>query len=298
MIKRTLFFGNPAYLSTRDEQLIVQFSDKGKTPKKVPIEDIGFIVLEHPQITVSNRLLEKLINNNAAIINCNEQHLPIGLLMPLSGHTEQNERVRKQLEASVPLNKNLWQQTVQAKINNQASLLEKRGLEVKNMRFWAKEVNSGDAKNHEARAAAYFWKNLFHFSDFTRFRTGNAPNNLLNYGYAILRAVCARAIVGSGLLPIIGIHHANKYNAYCLADDLMEPYRPYVDAVVCSIVDNHDDIEELTPLLKQELLKIPALDVLIDGKKSPLMVAMSRTTNSLNECYEGVNRKLLYPRYE
>ncbi len=297
MIKRTLYFANPAYLSTKDEQLVVKYPDSEKPIKTVPIEDIGFVVLEDAQITISNRLLEKLTHNNAAIINCSQQHMPIGLLLPLSGHSEQNERVRAQLEASVPLKKNLWQQTVQAKITNQAMLLEERGIEVQNMRYWVQEVTSGDTQNHEARAAAYYWKNIFDMEDFRRQRGGMPPNNLLNYGYAILRAVCARALVSTGLLPIIGIHHANKYNAYCLADDIMEPYRPYVDMVVGYIVDNLDDIEELTPELKQELLKIPALDVVMEGKKSPLMVAMSRTTNSLYECYAGVSRKILYPIY-
>tara|TARA_B100000809_G_scaffold178973_1_gene176611 strand:+ start:294 stop:1187 length:894 start_codon:yes stop_codon:yes gene_type:complete len=297
MIKRTLFFGNPAYLSTKNEQLLISYPDKETPSKTIPIEDIGFVVLEDPQITISNRLLEKLTLNNAAIINCNAQHMPIGMVMPFSGNSEQNERVRHQLEASLPLKKQLWQQTIQAKIKNQGALLSERGVEVQNMNHWAKEVTSGDVLNHEARAAAYYWKNIFELKGFTRQRKGEAPNHLLNYGYAILRAVCARAIVSSGLLPVLGIHHANKYNAYCLVDDIMEPYRPYVDMVVCYIVDNHDNIEELTTELKKELLSIPALDVVIDGKKSPLMVAMSRTTYSLYECYAGLSRKLLYPTY-
>ncbi|MBL4668667.1 MAG: type II CRISPR-associated endonuclease Cas1 [Flavobacteriales bacterium] len=297
MIKRTLFFGSPAYLNTKNEQLQISYADKEKPSKTVPIEDIGFVVLEDPQITISNSLLAKLTLNNTAIINCNAQHMPIGMVMPFSANSEQNERVRHQLEASVPLKKNLWQQTIQAKIKNQAALLSERGVAVQNMKHWAKEVTSGDVLNHEARAAAYYWKNIFDMEGFTRQRKGDSPNNLLNYGYAILRAVCARAIVSSGLLPVLGIHHANKYNAYCLVDDIMEPYRPYVDMVVCYIVDNHDDIEELTTELKKELLSIPALDVVIDGKKSPLMVAMSRTTYSLYECYAGYSRKLLYPTY-
>jgi CRISPR-associated protein Cas1 len=209
MIKRTLYFANPAYLSTKNEQLLITYPDKEKEPKTVPIEDIGFVVLEDPQITISNRLLEKLTLNNAAVINCDAKHMPIGMLQPFSGHTEQNERVRYQLNASVPLIKNLWQQTIQAKILNQASLLEERGVAIKNMKYWAKEVTSGDVHNHEARAAAYYWKNIFDMDGFTRGRTDEPPNNLLNYGYAILRAVCARAIVGTGLLPTIGIHHAN-----------------------------------------------------------------------------------------
>lgn len=295
MIRRTLFFASPAYLNTKNDQLVVNYPDKEKAKKTVPIEDIGFVVLEDPQITISNRLLEKLIYSNAAIINCNAQHMPVGLLMPLAGHSEQNERFRAQVDASLPLKKNLWQQTIQTKILNQASLLQERVIAVENMRYWAKEVTSGDIKNHEARAAAYYWKNIFSIEGFTRQQSGMPPNNLLNYGYAILRAVCARALVSSGLMPILGIHHANKYNAYCLADDIMEPYRPFVDRIVCYLHDSIDNVEELTTELKKELLIIPSIDVMIDGKRSPLMVAMSRTTNSLNECFMGNSRKLLYP---
>lgn len=297
MIKRTLCFSSPAYLSTRNEQLLVSYPNNEQPERTVPIEDIGFVVLEDPQITVTNKLLEKLTLNNAAIINCNHQHMPIGLLMPLSGNSEQNERFRAQLDASVPLKKNLWQQTIQAKINNQAALLAERGIAHQNMLYWAKEVTSGDTLNHEARAAAYYWQNLFEIEGFNRYRNGIPPNNLLNYGYAILRAVCARALVSSGLFPTLGIHHANKYNAYCLADDIMEPYRPYVDMVVCFITDNYDNYEELTTELKKELLQIPALDVVIGGKKSPLMIAMSRTTNSLQECFSGQSRKIIYPSF-
>lgn len=298
MIKRTLQFGSPAYLSTHNEQLVVQYPHDEPKTKSVPIEDIGFVILEHPQITISNKLLEKLALNNSAVIHCNSQHLPIGMVMPLTGHTEHNERFRAQLNASVPLRKNLWQQTIQAKIKNQGAHLKERGKDAKKMQFWAKEVTSGDSLNHESRAAAYYWKHIFEIDGFTRFRHGEPPNNLLNYGYAILRAVCARALVGSGLLPVMGIHHANKYNPYVLADDIMEPYRPYVDMVVAFIVDNFDDINELTPEIKTELLQIPALDVQLDGKKSPLMVAMSRTTNSVQECFMGHSRKILYPEYE
>lgn len=293
MIKRTLCFSNPAYLSTKNEQVWVQFPDTDKQDAFVPIEDLGFVVLENPQITITNRLLDKLIQNNVAVIHCDMQHMPVGLILPLQGHSEQNERFRFQINASLPLKKNLWQQTIQAKISNQAAVLSRREVHHTNMLHWAKEVTSGDVLNHEARAAAYYWSKVFGLEHFNRQRKGDPPNNLLNYGYAILRAVCARALVGSGLLPTLGIHHANKYNAYCLADDIMEPYRPFVDVQVCRMWDRGES--ELTPSTKKELLQIPALDVMIDGKQSPLMLAMSRTSNSLNDCFSGVSRKLLYP---
>ena len=302
MIKRTLFFSNPAYLSTKNEQIIINYPDKEQETKTVAIEDIGFIVLENQQITITNGLLEKLVNNNVALINCDQQHLPIGLLMPLNGHTEQSERFKNQINASIPLKKNLWQQTIVAKIANQGELLRENQIPMRKMELWAKEVTSGDSLNHESRAAVYYWQSLSPIlnqneQSFSRGQNGLPPNNLLNYGYAILRGITARAIVSSGMLPTLGIFHRNKYNAYCLADDIMEPYRPFVDKIVCDIVKNEIEVDELTTEIKKQLLSIVAIDVNIDGKKSPLMVAMSRTTNSLNDCFEGSSRKLLYPNY-
>lgn len=295
MIKRTLFFGNPTYLSTKNEQIVISYPDKEQETKTVAIEDIGVIVLENQQITITNGLLEKLINNNVALINCDQQHLPIGLLMPLNGHTEQSERFKNQINASAPLKKNLWQQTISAKIVNQAGLLKEKGIPCRKMELWAKEVTSGDALNHESRAAVFYWQNLIPIENFTRGQKGIPPNNLLNYGYAILRAITARAIVSSGMLPTLGIFHRNKYNAYCLADDIMEPYRPYVDLIVCHIMETEDNFEEMTLDMKKQLLNIATIDVAIDGKNSPLMVAMSRTTHSLHECFGGIARKILYP---
>ncbi|MFV8342039.1 type II CRISPR-associated endonuclease Cas1 [Flavobacterium sp. XS2P39] len=297
MIKRTLFFGNPAYLSTKNEQIVISYPDKEQETKTVAIEDIGVVVLENQQITITNGLLEKLIQNNVALINCDQYHLPIGLLMPLNGHTEQSERFKNQINASAPLKKNLWQQTISAKINNQAGLLKEKGIPCRKMELWAKEVTSGDALNHESRAAVFYWLNLIPLENFTRGQKEIPPNNLLNYGYAILRAITARAIVSSGMLPTLGIFHRNKYNAYCLADDIMEPYRPYVDLIVCHIMETEDTFEKLTINIKKQLLSIATIDVFIDGKNSPLMVAMSRTTHSLHECFEGKTRKILYPVY-
>lgn len=297
MIKRTLFFGNPAYLSTKNEQLHIRFPESDKEDRTVPIEDLGMIVLENQQITITNGLLAKLTDRKVAIVSCNAQHLPEGLLLPMQGHTEQTERVRYQLEASQPLKKNLWQQTVTAKIKNQHALLQEKGKESRRMEYLYKNVNSGDSGNHEAQAAAIYWQELFEIPDFNRSQAGIPPNNLLNYGYAILRAVIARALVSSGMLPGVGIWHRNKYNAYCLADDIMEPYRPYVDLMVSHIVETEDDYSDLTTELKKELLSIPALDVKIEGQKSPLMVAASRTTSSLFECFAGISRKIIYPEY-
>lgn len=308
MIKRTLCFTNPAYLSLKNSQLVIKLPEvetnsslpesfRAETIKTIPIEDIGVVVLDNKRITITQGLLEALLENNCAVITCNESHLPVGMHLPLVGNTTQTERMRFQIEASLPLKKQLWQQTISAKIQNQALVLRQmRGTEVRNMLKWASEVKSGDSENLEARAAVYYWQNAFPMiENFTRSREGVSPNNLLNYGYAILRAIVARALVSSGLLTTLGIHHRNKYNAYCLADDIMEPYRPYVDRLVMQLYDKYPNCEELTKELKAELLQIPVLDVVISGKKSPLMIAVSTTTSSLQKCYSGELRKIVYP---
>lgn len=308
MIKRTLYFGNPAYLSMRLGQLVVKVpEDDDDLPpsdesvinsriKTIPIEDIGIVVLDNKQITITQGLLEALIDNNCAIISCGSNHLPIGLMLPLYGNTIQNERFRQQIDASLPLKKQLWQQTIQIKISNQASVLKLiTGEEYNNMRIWARSVRSGDPDNLEARAAAYYWKNFFpENDDFIRGKDEDDPNGLFNYGYAVLRAVIARALVGSGILPTLGIHHHNRYNAYCLADDIMEPYRPYVDLIVYNIVKKSGS-GELTKAAKKELLSIPVTEVNINGKRSPLMVAASATSASLAKCFNGEIRKIIYP---
>ena len=310
MIKRTLYFGNPAFLSLRNSQLVIHLPDANGMDERtgnntIPVEDIGVIVLDHKQITITHGLMEALLANNSAVITCDSSRMPVGLLLPLSGNTIQSERFQDQISASAPLNKQLWQHTIQAKIENQAHVLHStRNAVVKNMLAWANEVKSGDSDNLEARAAAYYWKNLFAFiDDFRRGRDGVPPNNLLNYGYAILRAIVARSLLASGLLPTLGIHHHNRYNAYCLADDIMEPYRPFVDKLVVEIVDcelesgrNPDKIE-LNQAIKARLLNIPVLDVVINGQRSPLMIAVGQTTASLAKCYQGEIRKVVYPSF-
>lgn len=308
MIKKTLYFGNPVYLSLRNAQLVIKLPEVVKTDSlpdafkeqaevTKPVEDIGIVVLDNKQITITSGVLEALLENNSAVITCDSKSMPVGLMLPLYGNTTQNERFRHQLDASLPLKKQLWQQTIRMKIENQATVLRKcKGEEMKCMRVWAADVKSGDPDNLEARAAAFYWKNLFvDIEGFTREREGIPPNNLLNYGYAILRAVVARALVTSGLLPTLGIHHHNRYNAYCLADDIMEPYRPYVDELIYGIVKSGIEYEELTKELKAQLLGIPTLEVKIDGRRSPLMIAVSQTTASLYKCFSGELRRIAYP---
>ena len=274
-------------------------SFKADAVKTIPVEDIGVVILDNKQITITHGLMEALLENNSALITCNSSRMPVGLMLPLAGNTVQTERFRDQIDASVPLKKQLWQQTVQAKIQNQAYVLENKSKAVvKNMLVWVNDVKSGDPDNYEARAAVYYWNNIFpDIPNFTRGREGEPPNNLLNYGYAILRAVVARSLVASGLLPTLGIHHRNKYNAYCLADDIMEPYRPFVDKLVFEIMESGIDISELSQEIKAQLLNIPVLDVVINDQRSSLMIAVGQTTASLYKCFSGEIRKIKYPSF-
>lgn len=308
MIKKTLCFSNPIYLSLRNAQLVLHIPEvesnktlpeaiKKEAERTIPIEDIGVVILDNRRITITSGVMEALLENNCAVITCNQKSMPVGLLLPLCGNTTQNERFRSQLEASLPLRKQLWQQTIKQKILNQEYVLRTNtDKETNCMRVWSNDVRSGDPDNLEARAAAYYWKNLFiNYPNFVRDREGTPPNNLLNYGYAILRAIIARALVGSGLLPTLGIHHHNRYNAYCLADDIMEPYRPYVDQLVLDIIQRNLEISDITRDLKMQLLGIPMLDVVINGKRSPLMIAAQQTTASLARCFAGENKRISYP---
>lgn len=303
MIKKTLCFSNRAHLCCKNRQLIIKVDDPatGKPQEHSrPIEDIGVVVIESEQVTLSSYLISALLENKVAIIICNDKHMPAGLMLPLVGNTEQSERYDAQITASLPLKKQLWQQTIAMKIKNQGAVLKKmNNLEIGNMLAWSSQVRSGDPDNLEGRAAAYYWRNLFgEDSGFVRRQEGDDPNGLLNYGYAILRAVIARSLVASGLIPTLGIHHSNKYNAYCLADDIMEPYRPYVDLMVVNLIRKFHLPPEISKETKKHLLTIPTIDVKMGNLSRPLMVAASMTTASLAKCYLGETRKLVYPEIE
>ena len=298
MIKRILCFTNPAHLSLHLKQLVVEQTqaDKTETIKHtISIEDIGVVIMESPQITITQALMAALLDNNCAVITCDSHHLPAGLLLPLDNHNLQSERFREQIYASEPLRKQMWQQTIVSKINSQAYVLRRQNIECRNMEMWAKSVRSGDSDNLEGRAAAYYWRNVFGDSDFVRGQFGDMPNGLLNYGYSIVRAMMARALVAAGLLPTLGIHHHSRYDAYCLADDIMEPYRAFVDLQVLDMWKRYGNVEELSPALKKELLSLATIDVQIEAHRSPMMIAMQTTANSVQRCFSGVSRKIIYP---
>lgn len=297
MIKRTLYFGNPANLRLKDKQLSIESTVDGETKTaSVPVEDIGIIVIDNSQITLTSGLIQLLQENNVGLITCDYRHMPQSMLLPIEGNSVQQERYDDQLSASEPLKKQLWQQTVIQKIKNQAGTLNSLLLKSDYLIPLHKNVKSGDSDNCEATAAVYYWQTIFrHINGFVRHREGPPPNNFLNYGYSILRGTMARSIVAAGLLPTLGIFHRNRYNAFCLADDLMEPYRPYVDEIVFQMLNEFGLVQDMQKEHKAVLLKIPALDVIIDGEKSPLMLATQRTAVSLVKCFEGSQRKLLYP---
>ncbi|WP_158837460.1 type II CRISPR-associated endonuclease Cas1 [Polaribacter sp. L3A8] len=292
MIKRTLFFSNKYSLTTKLEQLVVK--NEKQEIKTVPIEDIGFIVIENQETYISVPALSKLAANNVSVIFCDHKHMPQSMLLNLDNHHIQQELFKHQINATEPLKKQLWQQIIKYKIENQALLLDKQGKINTPLNYYKSKVLSGDIDNREGVAAAYYWKNIFDFK-FKRERVGVYPNLFLNYGYIVLRAAVARALSGSGLLNTLGIHHHNKYNAFCLADDIMEPYRPLVDAKVLEIINKYDEHDLITPI-KLDLLSVLTQTVYFEDKKSPLMVALSSTTSSLQQCYAGKSRKILYPK--
>jgi CRISPR-associated protein Cas1 len=299
MLKRILYFNNPYHLSVKHAQLQISDKDSGEV-QNAPIEDIGYVILDSPQITFTHTVIQKLTDNNTAVVFCDDKHHPSAQLLPLDGHQLQNERFRHQVDASKPLKKQLWKQTIKAKIRNQARLLEYIDGNPQPLKRYARNVKSNDSSNEEAKAAKKYWKQLFG-KKFKRHRFGEPPNHFLNYGYTILRSAVARALVSSGLLPTLGFHHHNRYNAYCLADDVMEPFRPFVDRIVWNIkeagVDKAGkDWHVMTQTRKKQLINLLNHDIYIGNKTRPLMVGLSETSASLARCYLGEAKKVKYPQ--
>lgn len=291
MLKKSILLENKASISTKNLQLVVKTEIRESS---IPIEDIGFIVIDHPEIYLSIPAMNLLVENNTSVIICNSSHLPNGMFLNLNSHHIQQEIFKNQINASVPLKKQLWQQTIVEKITNQGILLQKITSKNNNFEFLASKVLSGDSSNMEGVAANFYWK-VFFEQKFKRERFGDYPNNFLNYGYAILRAATARALSGSGLLNTLGIHHKSKYNAFALADDIMEPFRPIVDEKVAEIMQNYNE-QELNTQIKSELLQILTRTVYFKEEKSPLMVALQKTASSLQQCYTGERKKIKYPK--
>lgn len=291
MVGRILHFSSPYHLSVKLGQLVITNKETGEVINR-PIEDTAVLILEHPQLTYTHALIQALMNHNVAVVFCGTDYHPAGLVLPLSGNVLQHDRFQDQIQASIPLKKQLWQQTVKAKILNQAALLDTLGKHGQPLIQMAGDVKSGDSENHEARAAKAYWGQLF-LDEFRREREGDWPNAALNYGYAVLRAATARAIVAAGLLPTLGIHHSNKYNAFCLADDMMEPYRPFIDREVVDLMQQGYD--ELNKACKAQLIGVIQADVRQQDKRGPMMAALHRTATGLMRCFAGTDRKLPFP---
>jgi CRISPR-associated protein Cas1 len=295
MLKKTILIENKFSITAKYNQLVLKSQIRESS---IPIEDIGFLVLDHNEIYLSIPAMNLLVENNTAIVICGKNHLPNGMLLNLNSHHIQQEIFKNQIEASIPLKKQLWQQTIIEKIRNQGSLLEKITDSKNSFAFLASKVLSGDSSNMEGVAAQQYWKYFpqphSEFDGIKRERYGDYPNNFLNYGYAILRAATARALSGSGLLNTLGIHHKSKYNAFALADDIMEPFRPIVDEKVFEIMQRFEE-QELNTTIKTELLEILTRTVYFKDEKSPLMIALQKTASSLQQCFTGSRKKIKYP---
>ena len=294
MIKKSILIENKTSITAKNLQLIIKSEIREST---IPIEDIGFLVLDNQEIYLSLPAMNLLVENNTSVIICGKNHLPNGMFLNLNSHHIQQEVFKNQIEASIPLKKQLWQQTIVEKITNQGILLTKITPNKNTLEFLASKVLSGDTTNMEGVAAQQYWKSFFDLYDinFKRERFGDYPNNFLNYGYAILRAATARALSGSGLLNTLGIHHKSKYNAFALADDIMEPFRPLVDEKVFAIMQQYDE-QELNTKIKAELLQVLTQTVYFKDEKSPLMVALQKTASSLQQCFMGNRKKIKYPK--
>ena len=294
MLYRSIYIGNPAYLKLKDKQLKVTDPETKEEKGSVPIEDIGLLMLDHYQITLSHQLIQELMKNNVILISCDERHLPLAGMLPFSGNSLFSERVKTQIEVSEPLKKQLWKQTIECKIQNQLKVLEQLDKYASPMYEYLKQVKSGDTTNMEGIAAQHYWKYLID-NDFLRERFGDYPNPFFNFGYGVLLSIMARALVDTGLLLVLGIFHRNKYNPYCLASDIMEPYRPIVDLLVMKWLQLHPEKQNLDKESKTFLLQIATQDVNIEKLVRPLIVGVKMTASSLLKCYTGEKRQISYP---
>ena len=297
MIARTLSFSSPGKLFAKDAQLVYEGEDGVR--RSFPIEDLGFVILETGLMTVSSHCIRQLADANVALVVCDATHTPSAQMLPFAAHTTTQETVAAQLGATAAVQGRLWRQVVRAKILNQSELLRRLGFDAYR-RLWAMadEVKNYDAENVEAQAARIYFRALAPDPGFVRAREGTWPNPALNYGYGVLRAAVARALVGSGLTCFRGVHHHNRYNAFCLADDMMEPYRPFVDQYVFGHVPPFDvQATELTREMKARLLQMLTCDVKTGDLKRPLMVALTYTTASLAKYYLGKTDHLVLPSF-
>lgn len=294
MIKRTICIENPCRLNVKSNQLIIISKETGEI-SSIPLEDIGYVVLDNREISYTQSTIEQFAAYNIATVFCTSNHMPTAMLLNFHTNQTQTAKINAQIEASEPMKKSIWKQVIEAKIKNQALLLKYLGKEHLRVLKLSSEVKSGDTDNREAVASRIYWGILFDdLDEFRRQREGNPPNNFLNYGYAVLRAATARALCGSGLLPLIGVHHSNKYNPFCLADDMMEPYRPFVDMMVHEYITTNQEKNELDTQYKRHILSLLTLDSKFSNVTRPLMIGLTMTSASLAKYFLKETTKLSF----
>lgn len=294
MIKRIIEISQArTHLSIHYGQLIVK--KEGQQVSSIPCEDIGVVLVDHRGTTYTHSVFTELLRCGAAVVLCGENHHPTGMLLPIESNTLQTERFRQQIETKEPVKKRLWKQIVRAKIKHQAKLSGKESDVYKSLMSLRDGVRSGDPDNIEAQASRKFWPAYLQDVQFRRDINGLPPNNMLNYGYMVMRAAVARALCSAGLLPSLGIHHRNRYNAFCLADDMLEPFRGFVESKVREICEQEGTASELDQRTKAKLLEVLYEPVVIAGFKGPLMVGLHRTMASLQRCFAGEQKELDLP---
>lgn len=294
MIKQTLFFTTPVLLSLKYNQIEIRYKDVEEVITR-PIEDVGVVIVESQLVQFTVPLLNALADNNVAVVFCNAQCMPNSMLMPLESNAVQQEVYRLQTEASLPTKKRIWKEIIEHKIRNQAALLDLLGRDGNLLKPYYMNVLSGDSDNREGQAAKIYWQQMYGRS-FNRSHNGESPNSWLNYGYAILRAAVTRALLGSGLFPAFGLFHRNRYNAFPLADDVMEPYRPFVDYAVYQLFEDSPEAC-LDKEVKQQLVRVLFTDVKMKGQIRPLQVALSMTTASLVRALKDKKESIIYPSF-
>lgn len=283
------------HLAVRLGQLIIK--ENGTEISTIPCEDIGVLLVDHSGVTYTHSVFTELLQCGAAIVLCGGNHQPNGMLLPLESNTLQAERFAQQIEAKEPVKKKLWQQVIRAKIKHQAKIVGRDSDVYKSLMALREQVRSGDPDNIEAQASRKFWPVYIQdiISEFHRNIDGRPPNNMLNYGYMVMRAAVARALCSAGLLPCLGIHHHNRYNAFCLADDIMEPFRGFVESKVKQICEVETAVDDLTQTIKAQLLEVLYQEVMIGETSGPLMVGLHRTAASLMRCFAGEQKEIDLP---
>lgn len=299
MTKRIIYCESPSYIKLKDKQLYIEFKDKSNPTSIIPVEDIGTLIIDNNQITITSALIQELQNNKVAFIICDNKHMPTGLMLPIDGNSIQHKRIELQAKMSQTLKNNLWKQIIIKKIKNQSVILDNLSIDSKRLKTLSKSISSGDKTNREAHASIYYWKNIFkdYVEHFIRDTDGSSPNNFLNYGYTILRSIISKSIVSAGLSPTIGLFHKNQFNAFCLADDLMEPFRPFVDKIVYDIIKTNGVNEFLTKEHRKTLLQVTLSEVISINEKTSITLATQNLVNSYVRFLKKEQDKLDFPEF-